>query len=179
MENGKVAAQHIQNCDIARTKQIGIFRTKDWWGKISKIGAAWLRWHPLFGLQLSCHKTSNDFLPQMLAYSLHWFWTTNRVRTPNRQKLFLNLAATQISYFHFDLTFSMLCYLSFFFNFFSSRWTRDDIKLLKEKKLVSSKNFHYRCFLTFDITMSHSVKIMICQLIISYSFWRSYLTGLI
>ena len=87
----------------------------------------------------------------MLAYSLHWFWTTNRVRTPNRQKLFLNLAATQISYFHFDLTFSMLCYLSFFFNFFSSRWTRDDIKLLKEKKLVSRKNFHYRCFLTFSL----------------------------
>ena len=30
MENGKVAGLHIQNCDIARTKQIGIFRTKDW-----------------------------------------------------------------------------------------------------------------------------------------------------
>ena len=43
MENGKVAGLHIQNCDIARTKQIGIFRTKDWWGKISKIEAAWLR----------------------------------------------------------------------------------------------------------------------------------------
>ena len=50
MENGKVAGLHIRNCDIARTKQVGIFRTKYWRGKISKIEAAWLRWDPFIGL---------------------------------------------------------------------------------------------------------------------------------
>ena len=50
MENGKVARLHIRNCDIARTKQVGIFRTKYWRGKISKIEAAWLRWDPFIGL---------------------------------------------------------------------------------------------------------------------------------
>ena len=57
MENGKVAGLHIRNCDIARTKQVGIFRTKEWWGKIWKIEAAWLRWDHLLDWQLSCNQT--------------------------------------------------------------------------------------------------------------------------